>query len=91
LRYQTVETVSFTDSLGVTRPVKEVREIPAYDTRAIIARRAEEHLDEFATRTEVFGQGYEGETYRIWEANAVALADAGYDLASIQSLKVPPL
>jgi hypothetical protein len=91
LRYQAIETITYVDPEGLSHPVKEMREIPAYETRATVPKRSEEHIDEFATRPEVFGPGYEQESYRIWEANAVAFADACYDISKLWQLKVPPL
>lgn len=89
MRYLEVDTVSFTDALGNIRPVKELREIPEYEIRMAVIKNAGDFLDEVASRPEVLGDGYEPDSYLLWEANAVEIADVGYDLAMIRSVKVP--
>jgi len=89
MRYMEVETVSFTDALGNVRPVKELREIPSYETRIILNKNAGDFLDEVASRPEALGEGYEADSYLLWEANAVEIADAGFDLSMVRSVKVP--
>ncbi len=89
MRYARVETVSFEAIDGNVYPVKELREIPTYAIGTIVERAARDDVDDTASRDEVFGGGGEGESYRLWEANAVEIADSGYDLTRVKSFKVP--
>ena len=89
MRYLEVDTVSFTDALGNVYPVKELREIPSYETRIILNKNAGDFLDEVASRAEALGEGYEAESYLLWEANAQEIADVEFDLSKIRSVKVP--
>lgn len=89
MRYAQVATVSFEGADGRVLPVKELREIPTYELSGTVDRGVQEDVDDTASRGEVFGDGGEGESYRIWEANAVVIADAGYDLARVKKLAVP--
>jgi len=89
MRYVLVETVSFVDSIGVSRPVKEMREIPIYETARTLGRTAQEGPDATSVKDEVLGAGSEGSAYRLWEANLVELADAGFDWSKIQKVRIP--
>ena len=90
MRYYNAETVNFTTALGESVPLKEIRERPgraalSYSVRLDGAR----FLDEVATRAEALGDGYEAETYRLFEENDVEIVDAGFDLSRLKSLRVP--
>jgi hypothetical protein len=90
MRYTLVPTLSFTDANGVSRPVKDLREIPAYDVSNSIDVTSEVSCDEVASRRSVYGEGGEGLAYKIWEANIVALVDLGFDVAAIRRVGIPP-
>ena len=89
MRYVTVPTISFTGANGVTLPVKDLREIPAYDTSRTINVTSEVSYDELASRRSVYGDGGEGLSYRLWEANIVALVDLGFDVAALPRVGIP--
>jgi len=89
MRYLQVSTVSFTDANGNTRPVKDMREIPSYTEGQSVLRRADELLDEVASRPECYGSDGEIQTYLIWEANAAAILDANFDLTTLRKVFVP--
>ena len=89
MRYLQVATVSFTDANGNTRPIKDMREIPRYTSGQILTRRSDEAFDEVASRPDAYGAGGEAQAYLLWEANAVAVVDAGFDLGSLRKVFVP--
>lgn len=89
MRYALVETVSFTDTNGVSRPIKEMREIPSYELAKTLSKTADETPDAVAARDEAFGSKSEGIAYQIWDENIVELADVGYDWSRIQKVRIP--
>jgi hypothetical protein len=66
-----------------------MREYPEYETAAEISLQQGDMLDEIASRREIYGDGNEGEAYRIFENNVVALFEAGFDLNKLKSLRIP--
>jgi hypothetical protein len=89
MRYLQIPSVSFTDANGNTRPVKDLREIPEYPNGQYIIRNASELVDEMASRPETYGKDGEMQSYKILEANAAAILDAGFDLTQLRKLFVP--
>ena len=89
MRYLIVDTIGFVDANGVSRPVKDMREIPAYPDSRVVAKLAQDDVDEISSRETVYGAGAEGDSYRIWEANAVGAADANYDLSRLAMIRIP--
>lgn len=88
-RYLNVDTLSFTDRLGNTYPVKDIREIPSEQISFEIDVDEETLLDEIASRQEVFGDFGEQQSYRIFDLNIEILTEANFDLTNIKRLKVP--
>ena len=91
MRYIQIPTISFTDASGVTRAIKDMREIPAYASRMVINRIAGEPLAFIAQRDDIFGRGHEGDAFLLWEANIVQIADANFDFTYIRKLTVPQI
>ncbi len=89
MRYALVDTISFTAVNGVSRAVKEMREIPEYELMRTLGKTAREKPDEVITKDEAFGSGSEWNSFRLWEANVVALADVGFDWARIRKVRIP--
>lgn len=88
MRYSEVETVSFTDAGGRSVAVHEMREIPAYTVRMTLKLHGED-FDEVASRSDVYGEGAEGDAYKLHEANLPAILDAFLDYSRLQSIGVP--
>ena len=89
MRYALVDTISFTDVNGVSRAIKEMREIPEYELMRTLGKTAQEKPDEMVVRDEAFGSGSEWNSFQLWDANLVALADAGFDWARIRKVRIP--
>lgn len=89
MRYFNIDTISFNDALGRTVPVKDIRPIPEYQINFEIDTRENDLLDEIASRSTVYGEGAEDQSYKIFDANIVALVEAEFDMANIKRLKIP--
>jgi hypothetical protein len=89
MRYAEIATISFTDFYGNKYAIKDMREYPAYNTMENLSTRADDRIDEIATRKEYYGDDAEGETYKICEHNIEALFEARFDMANIKSLRIP--
>lgn len=89
MRYLDVDTYQYTDTHGRVLTVKEMREIPAYSVSLTINRAADDDLDEIASRSYVFGEGGERDSYKLYEANLAALLDANFDLSLFPRMVIP--
>ena len=85
MRYQNVDTVSFTDAVGVTRAVKEMRELPAVQVAGKVDWPQGGFMDEIASRNNIWGENAEAQSYRLHAANMVAIIEGGflYDLRAV--------
>jgi len=89
MRYLNVETISFVGADGITRATKGLREIPDYSIRKIVSRQAMEPPDYTSARGDVFGSRQEQNAYLLWEANHVPILEYGFDIAQMNTFKVP--
>ena len=89
MRYQNVPVITFTDSLGRTFPVREMREIPRRQTAFVVARAPFEPFDLVASRPDVFGDGGERRAWELHDAMAVEIVDRLFDYSLITSVRVP--
>ena len=89
MRYFTEPTISFTDAQGRTVAIKDMREPPDYTAGFTYKKQDGELLDSVASRQDVFGEGREGDSYKIFEANLVALVDAKFILDNVRNLVIP--
>lgn len=88
MRYFDIETVSFTNSAGVTAPVKVTRPIST-DPPLFVASVDNGLLDEIASRKEVYGEEKEDQGFRIFDASILDIVEAGYDLTKVKKVNVP--
>lgn len=89
MRFMGVEEYVFVTTDGRQVTVKEMREIPEYVTNYSQKHSADEDLDEMASRSSVYGYGGERDTYKLFEANMVALLDHGFDLSKLTTVAIP--
>jgi hypothetical protein len=89
MRYVGIDTYTFYDTSGRAVTVNEMREIPAYSIQLTINHTADEDFDEIASRSYVYGDGGEQDTYKLFEANIVQLLDARFDLSRIPKMVIP--
>lgn len=89
MRFNQVETISFTDINGVTRPVKDIRPIPEQALSFTVELKQGDSIDEIASRENVYGAGAEGQAHRIFDFNITEIVDAGFDLSKLKRLRIP--
>jgi len=87
--YFAIPNVQFTDINGNTRTIKDMREYPAYTSNNSISVNANDMLDEIASRPEIYGDGGEVLSYKLFEANVVALVDNNFTLSKLKRLVIP--
>jgi len=91
MRYLDIDDIVFTNKDGNSFTLKNFREVPSYVTMFQYKLKNDEDLDLVAIQKECYGDGYEGECYRIFENNIVRIVDAGFDLAKLTYLDIPTL
>lgn len=92
MRYLEINNVSFTNALGNTYNIKDMREFPNNYSKAMtIKLKKGDSLDEIACRRDIFGADSEISIYQLFDFNVVAITEAGFDLDKIKSLDIPNL
>jgi len=90
LRYLQIPTVTFVTAEGVAVSIKDVRPPQARANAFMtVPCDAQTSLEEIASRPEVYGTGFEGQAYQIFEENQTELFEARFDLSRIEKLRVP--
>jgi len=89
LRYLDIDTISFTDKDGNTFPVKDIRPIPVEATSLSIPPNSATMLDEVASRSQVYGDLGEDQTYRIFDANTTLLLENNFNVSKLAEIKIP--
>ena len=89
MRYFDVPIVTFNDANGRVAQVRDVRPIPNQVIDFEIPIKQGDLLDEVASRENIYGEGAESQSYKLFDANIVALFDAQFDLSQIRRLRVP--
>ena len=91
MRYVEVDNIEYTNADGKVHTIKDRRQIPDYNILTSIRKSKEELGDEVATRSEIYGELAEDLTYRIYEANILALIEARLDFEKLRTIKIPSL
>ncbi len=89
MRYLTIDTISFTNKDGNTFPVKDIRPIPEEPVSLSIPVVDETMLDEVASRSDVYGEFGEDQTYRLFDANVTKLLENNFDVSKLAEIKIP--
>lgn len=90
MRYLNSETHSFTDANGITVSVYEQLPVPALAASFLLVEcDGKSSLEEIASRDDMYGTGAEGSSYKIFDENVRDLAEVGYDLAKLRTLRIP--
>jgi hypothetical protein len=79
----------FADTDGRAVEVMEMREIPVQRVGITLNRSSDDDIDEIASRQYVYGDGGEQDSYKIHEANIVAIIDSRFDYSRIRSVGIP--
>ena len=89
MRYTNIDNITFVDQNGVSTQVKDMRLIPSEAISKTVDFKGFNTLDDIASRQDIYGDFGENQTFRLFEANIVAITDARFDMSKIRSLKVP--
>ena len=89
MRYEGVNTLSFTDHNGKTVSIKARREYPEYQKLDHIVTDKETMIDEVASRTNVYGDGGEDQSYKIVDYNILELFEKEFNMSKIKRLDIP--
>lgn len=89
MRYEEVDTVSFTTVDGESYELKDMREYDDLDTSISIKVGSGKHLDEIASRDEIYGEDAEYECYKLFNQNKIKLFENGFDVTKLSKLDIP--
>lgn len=87
--YFDTEIISFTDIYGDSYAIRDMREYPEYVLFDTVNVTKNDRLDEITTRRQYYGDGAEGETYKLVEFNIEKLFENNFSLEKIRTIKVP--
>ena len=88
MRYMDIDTIAFEDSNGINYPIKDMRPIPLLPVIFTITKSETEFIDEIVTRDDIYGLNREGDSFKIYDANAVKMVEKRFDFTKIKRLKV---
>lgn len=91
MRYNSIDTISFTDINGVKKPVKDTRPLQELDTSIVIDVEQGMIIDEVISRREYYGDNAEDLSYLIIDHNAEKIVENDFDLDKLKKLKIPKL
>lgn len=89
MRYQQIDNLLFTTIRGKTVQIKDMRELPDYQTLAEYRMQDGDDLDEIVSREVYYGSGAEASTYLLAEHNAVKLWESKFDVSALRIVKIP--
>lgn len=90
MRYFSVGDISFTNALGRTVMIKDILPVQERSQNSVsIAISKDDELDEIATRTDIYGEGYESQSYEIFAENIEELTQVDFDMNRLKSLRIP--
>lgn len=90
MRYFDIDEITFKNILGRSVKVKALLPVPARsDNSVVIALAKDDELDEIATRTDIYGEGYETKSYDIFAENIEELTQNDFDMNKLKRLRIP--
>ena len=90
MRYFDIEEITFKNALGRSVKIKDLLPVPAHsDSSVIIAIAKDDELDEIATRTDMYGEGYESKAYDIFAENIEELTQNDFNMNRLKRLRIP--
>ena len=91
MRYIDIAEAAFVDPLTQnTVSVKEIRPLDLGQAiQFILEVDSDFSLDEVASRADVYGRNTEGDAFKLFDANAVAIVDAQFDYTKVRRLRIP--
>jgi hypothetical protein len=88
-RYFEIDDITFTDINSNNIKIKDIREMPEYNTLANYDIQNNDDLDEIVSRGNYYGEGAEDLTYSLAEHNKVKLDENDYTLANLKNILIP--
>ena len=88
-RYNDIDTISFTNKDGNSFPVKDIRPIPSESIELSVPVAGDIFIDEVVSRSDIYGDLAEDQTYRVFDANIVKLVESDFNISALVELKVP--
>lgn len=89
MNFITTPTIQFEYQKHKFVPIKDIVALETYSNTIIINLKDGDLIDEIASRKEIYGEGAENQSYKIFEANIATIVDNKFDLSLIKSLQVP--
>lgn len=90
MRYFSVDEISFTNAVGRSVKIKDLLPISEKSSNSVVLKLSkDDELDEIATRTDIYGEGYESQSYEIFAENVEELTQVDFDLNRLKSLRIP--
>ena len=90
MRYFNIEEITFENALCRSVKIKDLLPVPAHsDNSVIITLAKDDELDEIATRTDIYGEGYEAKAYDIFAENIEELVQNDFDMNRLKRLRIP--
>jgi hypothetical protein len=89
LRDKDLQDIVFVDQTGNSKTVKAMREYPSLTTWFTYNMNQGDEIDEIASRKDVYGDGGEGQYYRIAWHNIAELFDVQFDVSQLRTLNIP--
>lgn len=90
MRYFDIDEVTFKNALGRSVKIKALLPVPARSNNSVtIALEKDDELDEIATRTDIYGEGYEAKAYDIFAENIEELVQNDFDMNRLKRLRIP--
>lgn len=90
MRYFDIQDITFKNALGRSVKVKELLPVPSHsDNSVVITLTENDELDEIATRTDIYGEGYEAKAYNIFAENIEELTQNDFDMNRLKKLRIP--
>ncbi len=86
--YMDIDTITFEDSNGISYPIKDIRPIPSLPVIFTITKNENEFIDEIVTRDDIYGTNREGDSFKVYDANAIKMVEKRFDFTKIKRLKV---
>lgn len=90
MRYFSIDDITFTNALGRSVKIKDLLPVPERsDNSAVIRLSKDDELDEIATRSDIYGEGYESQSYEIFAENIEEITQVDFDLNRLRTLRIP--
>lgn len=90
MRYFDISEITFKNALGRSVKIKDLLPVPAQSNNSVIITLAkDDELDEIATRTDIYGEGYEVKAYDIFAENIEELTQNDFDMNKLKRLRIP--